>query len=71
MILPHYSILVGPHLEYCIQFWGLNMRRTLTYQSESRGDHKDDQRSEVPPLQTQSESVGVIQPGEENVLRQH
>ena len=71
MILPIYSALVRPHLEFCIQMWSPHYRRdvdllecvqrraTKMIQGMEHHTYKDRLR------------IGAVQPGEEKALGKH
>ena len=52
VILPLYSVLVRPHLEYCMQVWSPQYRRDVDLNG-------------TPLLRGQAERAGAVQPEEE------
>jgi len=69
VILPLCSVLVRPHLKYCIQMWSSQYRRDgLAGMHPEVGD-KNAPRDRTPPLWGQAERAGTDRPGEEKALR--
>jgi len=70
VILPICSVLVRPHLEYCIQIWSPQYRRDMDLLERiQRKATKMTHGMEHLSYEDKLRELGVVQPGEEKAVR--
>jgi len=61
VILPLCSVLVRPHLEYCIQVWNHQYRRDVDlFGAHPKEGHTNDARDGTPPYKHRLRELGLF-----------